>query len=276
MKQIILIFSFSIPFSLFAISIQDALAKKLIKIENIETSTLSSEKTIVLLVQNTQKRHLQLEIPSGTIFQPEDSLLQPIILTNRETFTFAPSEKHSFSLSGFCGNAPKYNPLNGSKYKLNGLVNGALSDIIKFIGQHNIQDTGEIQNAIWAATNQHRAEAISNEAFKQFVARTTGQTLRAIQVIYNQSTHPGEAAIVNNKLIVKGLFRYTSEKDLVANLGLYDENGSLLKNLQTNLRHQKGIHKFGFNFEISNLKHQRYFIRLVSGKATISEMEVNF
>ena len=272
MKKILFLVFFT-PFSLFAITIQDALKQKLIKIENVESV---GGKKLSFLVQNTQKKFLRLEIPFATIFEPEDSSFQPIIITKSEAISFAAGEKHSISLEGFCCNAPRFNPLSGSKYSVSALASGALLDIVKYIRQNNFEEGSDIQNAIWSATNQHRAEAISNELLKQFVAKTTGQILRPVQVIYNQSSHPGEAAIVDNKLKVKGLFKYSTEKDIVANLSLYDENGKLVKNLQSNLRHQKGMHKFGFNFEISNVKHDRYFIRLMSGKMMISEMEVNF
>lgn len=276
MKKYFLFFALLIPFGLFAVTIQEALKKKLIKIENAEAVGGFSTKALTILVQNNQKKQLYLEIPAGTIFQPNDSIFQPLVVTQLEIYTFAPTEKHSFSLQGFCSNAHLRSPMQGGKYSVSALATGALLDIVKFIAQRNIQDEADIQSAVWAATNQHRAEALNNDELKQFVAKATGQTLRAIQVIYNQSAHPGESALIDNKLKVKGLFKYTTEKDIVANLGLYDENGKLIKNLQSDLRHQRGMHKFGFNFEISNLKHERYFIRLVSGKMTISEMEVNF
>ena len=272
MKKILFLLLFT-PLSLFAVTIQDALKQKLIKIESAESV---GGKMLSILLQNTQKTHLRLEIPFATIFEPEDSSFQPIIITKSEAILLTAGEKHNFSLEGFCCNAPRFNPLAGSKYSVSALATSTLFDIIKYIRQNNFEEGSDIQNAIWSATNQHRAEAISNELLKQFVAKTTGQTLCPVQVIYNQSSHPGEAAILDNKLKIKGLFRYTTEKDIVANLGLYDENGKLVKNLQSNLQHQRGMHKFGFNFEISNVKHDHYFIRLMSGKMMISEMEVNF
>ncbi len=272
MSKKILFFILFAPFSLFAVTIQDALKQKLIKIESIESA---GRKSLSLSLQNAQKKHLNLEIPFATIFQPQDSSFQPIIITESQLLTLSANEKKTLILDGFCCNAPRFNPTKGSQYKVKEPATGTLFDIIKYLNLNKIQDDAAIQSAIWAATNQHRAEAISDETLKQYVAKVCGQTLRGVQVIYDQSSHPGEAAVVGNKLKVKGLFRYTTEKDIVANLCLYDENGKLLQTIESNLRHQRGTHKFGFYFEISNVKHSHYFVRLMSGKMMINEMEVN-
>lgn len=249
----------------------------MVKIQSLSAVGGHQGKSLSLLLKNNQKKHFRIEIPLGTIFEPADSSQQPLILTESQAVTLSPSEIHQFDLVAYCCNAPKISPSQGNSYTLGrNLAQGSLLSIVRFLAQKNILDASEIQNAIWSATNQHRAEGLQNEELKQFVAKETGQKLRPIQILYNQQVHPGEAAFSNNALKIKGLFKYSTEKDIVADLGLYDNEGKLIKFLQKNLRHAKGHHRFGFNFEISNIKHGQYFIKLVSGKATIGEMDIEF
>jgi hypothetical protein len=273
MKKLFLFLLCALPFCGFSITLQEAIAQNLVKIEESKTSGIGTE--LDVLVFNQQKKHLRIEIPLGTIFYPNDTTLQPLIITQSDFYTFSPKEKHSFSFKGFCCNAKKINPASGSAYSMSQPSKNSLLNIIKFIAHKNIQDRSEIQNAVWAATNNHRAEAIFNDELKQYVAKELGQTLRSVQIIYDQQTHPGVAAFDNNKLKIKGLFKYSTEKDIIADLCLFDENNKLITKMQSNLHHQRGMHKFGFNFEMTNVKPGRYFVRLVSGKVAINEMEVN-
>jgi hypothetical protein len=277
MKKMILISILFCPIFLFGVTLQEALSTKLVKVQSLSTIGGHHGKSLSLLLKNNQKKHFRIEISIGTIFEPADSSQQPLILTESQAITLAPNEIHQFDLVAYCCNAPKTSPGKGNNYTVGrNLVEGSLLSIVKFLVQKSILDVAEIQNAIWCATNQHRAEGLQNEELKQFVAKETGQKLRQIQILYHQEAHPGEAAFSNNALKIKGLFKYSTEKDIVADLGLYDNEGKLIKFLQKNLQHVKGHHRFGFNFEISNIKHGQYFIKLVSGKATIGEMDVEF
>jgi hypothetical protein len=262
--------------STFAIKLQDALKQNLVKIEQIEAIGDYKGKAIACMVVNQQKKHIRLEIPYGTIFDPENPTRQPIVTTESEAITMSPLQRHRFELIGYCCDAPKMSPFKGDIFKLSDKNNEKLLKTIQCIQREKIVDKSEIQNAIWAVSNEHRAEAIEDEELKTFVATTTGQTLRPVKIIYDQSNHPGQAAFADNTLKVRGLFKYTTEKDIIANLGLYDSTGKLVKMLQPKLQHQRGMHKFGFNFEMKNVKHGQYAIKLTSGDMVLNEMAVDF
>lgn len=277
MKKIALIFSL-ISLSLhgaYAIDFATALQEKKIQVVGIETMERIDDKDLVATIKNISGKSLLLSFPVGTYFAPSDSSFQPRFLAEANELMLAVKTTKTVELKTVCGNAVKRSPYQKTSYNYQN-TKGKLQELVHFLQKSTQLPIGEVQSAVWTVTNAHRVEAINDEALKAGLVKITGQEPKPLKMTYKHQNIPGEVAYREKELRVQGLFRYGTEKDIKAHLGIYDKNGKLVKTLRPNMLHQRGQHSFRFDFTIINVQPGDYFIRLTNGNAVLNEMAIAF
>lgn len=278
MKQglLVLIFLFSLLATGFALDFAEAMQTKKIQVINSQSFVLE-EKDFQVTIKNISGKVIRLIIPIGTFFEPEADDTQPRFIAEKGELLLAKNESKTINLSSVCMAATKRSPASESRFRYQPSAKGQLADLIIFLQkQSNSFTKSDIQSAVWAVTNQHRIEAISNDSLKSKMSYITGQKPQSLKFTYKHENIPGQVAYNEKKLRVEGLFRYGTEKDIIAHLGLYDKDGKLVKMLRSSMLHSRGQHSFRFDFTITNVKPGDFFIRLTTGKEVLNEMAVVF
>lgn len=278
MKHLLLIPTFLVTLSsvAFALDFAEAIQTKKIQIIGSQSLVLE-EKDFQVTVKNISGKAIHLIIPIGTYFEPEADDTQPRFIAEKGELLLAKNESKTIHLSSVCMAATKRSPSSESHFKYQPSAKGQLADLIVFLQKQTILfEKSDIQSAVWAVTNQHRIEAIADDSLKAKMSRITGQKPQSLKFTYKHENIPGQVAYNEKELRVEGLFRYGTEKDITAHLGLYDKDGKLVKMLRSSMLHRRGQHSFRFDFTITNVKPGDFFIRLTTGKDVLNEMAVVF
>lgn len=259
-----------------AISFEEAIKQKKVQLIAVNAE-VTDAKDCKITVKNVGAKALRLLIPIGTMFQPEDSSFQPRFIAETGEIMLASYETKTLELSSVCAAATNRSPMKESAYIYAGENKGKLSELSTYLRkQSSVFSKSDIQSAVWAITNNHRIEAIADTTFKNQLSKITGQTSQPYKFSYKHQNIPGQVAYREKELRVEGLFRYGTDKDITAHLGIYDKDGKLLKMLRTNMLHRRGQHSFRFDFTIVNVKPGDYFIRLTNDSVVLNEMKVQF
>jgi hypothetical protein len=278
MKHVLLIVAFIGAFAEagFALNFAEAIQSKKIQIVSSQSLVLE-EKDFQVEIKNISGKTIRLTIPVGTYFEPDTDDTQPRFIAENTELLLAKNESKTVHLSSVCMAATKRSPSSESRFYYQPTAKGQLADLIVYLQQQVIPfEKSDVQSAVWAVTNQHRIEAIANDSLKSKMSRITGQKPQSLKFTYQHQNIPGQVAYNEKELRVEGLFRYGTEKDITANLGLYDKDGKLVKMLRPNMLHRRGQHSFRFDFTITNVKPGDFFIRLTTGKDVLNEMAVVF
>jgi hypothetical protein len=259
-----------------AISFNEAIQQKKIQLISVSVAVLQ-DKDCKITVKNLGAKAIRLLIPIGTMFQPEDSTLQPRFLAETGELLLASYAVETIAVGSVCAAATHRSPMETNVYAYLGENKEKMAALSLFLQkQASLFPKSDIQSAVWAITNNHRIEAIADTTFKRQMAMITGQQLQPYKFSYKHQNLPGEVAYRDKELRVEGLFRYGTDKDITAHLGIYDKEGKLLKMLRPNMLHRRGQHSFRFDFTIINVKPGDYFIRLTNGNIVLNEMKVAF
>jgi hypothetical protein len=278
MKHFQLTLAFLLCFTSFTYAINFAEALLSNKIQLIKNQSLvQNEKDFQIEIKNISGKAMRLIIPIGTIFEPEDSSVQVRFIAENGELLLANKEIKTISLSSVCTEATRKSPLAENTFKYESNPKGQLLQLIQYLQKQKTPfGKSDIQSAVWAITNQHRIEAISDTTLKATLSKITGQKPQSYKFTYKHQNIPGQVAYREKELRVEGLFRYGTEKDITAHLGLYDKDGKLVKMLRTNMLHRRGQHSFRFDFTLVNIKPGDFFIRLTTGQEILNEMAVTF
>ena len=278
-KFFILIFSFyclpSFALTTKDFTLPEAIAQGLVQLQSSGEGGHSG-KSLKLVIQNNQKKKLRLHIPAGLIFHSQDTSEQDLIVINSRAVEFEKAQKRTIRLYGMCTQASNSSPGTGSAFQMGSMASGNLGKLVSFIDEKRITEQSA-QYAIWAITDTHSLANIDHPELLIFTAKLLGKIPPEYTLVHAPSrSRPGAPAFVPRPSVVKGTFRYQTDKDIKASFGLYNDEGALLHSFFDDQAQRKGHHQFKFHFEINNLPSGKYFARLMNGVEVVRELEVEF
>lgn len=257
----------------FAIPILEAVRQNLIKITDV---TGREEHRVTVYVRNLTAKNITVDIPKGTIIQPADSTEQTLVVIEDAVLALAKGDQNGAAVKALCCTASKRGPQLSSKFAVTNMAATKMIELLTKIAELDIHDISDIQSAVWAVSDQHRCESISHPDLRTYAAKLTNQTLQSFTLKYETAVIPGRIAFEPTGLHVDGNFKYYTDHDIVANLGLYTKEGKLISMMHQDLKHVRGQHNFHFKFRFKGLKPGAYVVKLTSGRKVISEMPVEF
>ena len=260
--------------AMLAISLQDALAQKLVEVVAI-SGRESSAHTLNITLRNKTNNSISIEILLGQMLAPIDTNEQTMLVVRPEVLALAKGQTASRLLSTYCCMSTKMSPSAMSPFAVSALANAKMLDMLAKAATFDLPDF-DWQSAVWAVSNNHRAEGISQPELRQFVADLIGQKLQDLTLRYETAVVPGRIAFEPTGLHVEGNFKYYTDRDIKAQLALYTTGGKLITVMHRNLAHTRGQHNFHFKFRFNGIKPGAYIVKLTSGNKVISEMPVEF
>ena len=261
-------------------NLSDAIKDNSVKLEAINYEGGYQGKTTRLQITNTTKSVLQVKVNLGIILSPDDSKCQPMVLAGEEMLVVSPSKTTEVIVETFCGNAPLHCPSKGLHYSFSHTGSDTLVKVLRFIKTNSLYD-GLGQSAVWAITNNSplsdiydvEKEAISRQLL-EFVSTVTGRPLPDYYTMHSISQVSGAPAYVPKVLKIIANFEVSLETPKIMTLGIYNDKGDMIKKVFENQEFAALGHRFGVEFESSDVPAGKYYIRLKEGDAIIQEKMV--
>lgn len=283
-KLLALICLCCIPAGLMATTLKktlsEAIADKSIQLDAVNYEGAYLGKTTRLMVTNNTKNVLQLKVDLGVILKPADPDYQPMVLAGEEMLVIMPSTTGEVKVQTFCGNSPLNCPSKDLHYSYWRAGSDTLVRVLRFIKNNNLYNYLG-QHAVWVVTNHARlsdvydqeADAVSKQ-LTDLLNKLTGQPIPDYYVVHHDAQTPGAPAFVPKALKIVAEFEVRLETPKTMTLGIYDGEGKMIQKVFENQQFEALGHRFGVEFESSNVQAGNYYIRLKEGDVVLQEKMV--
>ena len=235
MKNIVLYFSIiftciKVQAAELKIEIVEALKQKIITLKtNGNPKGVHYINPLTQPIVNLTAKEILLIIPSGTLFEPEDSTYQNIIISSVQNISLHVFEKKTVTLNGYCIEPDDSGPTADQNYKL-GILNNqqllafcAFADSIKTpeitiqhgfwaiasnfdvneIGGYNSQLIAATQNAVWAIMgNKIKRPVATNSYLTNYSTPPKGINVSAKFEFQFGAPHDVRIVMINSQNIV--------------------------------------------------------------------------
>ncbi len=250
--------------------------KSALKSEIVTADILSNGKysgrSVEMTLTNNKMKSVQILIPAGTMYEPENDDEQTLIQLEDELITLKPNEKRMVRLAAFCTEAHDSAPSSEGTFTLAQNTNPKLKDLISYIDGKSVSKKA-YQDAVWSITD-HRpisnivAEDAETKKFRTHIASLTGQkdTWYTSPQNYEQQA---DGRINSETVKITGELKFATDGVTAVHQALCDADGNVLftgnkatprKNDNTTLR---------FSVSVKGWEKGDYMVKVIRGDQEI-------
>jgi hypothetical protein len=272
------------PLLLSALLVWSASSSELLLPEALEKGLVQADvhslgghtgKVVEFRITPTGKKKFSVRIPAGLILHSQDSTEQDILLV-QERLLVLEERARTVQLNGYCIQASNRSPSAGSAFTVGSLAAGHLLTLAQHLRKQHAED-GRGQEAVWVLSDRHPLSYVSDPDLQRYLAELLGKDAPGYWIRHARQGEQGQQAFVEAPLSIEGYFQFQTEEPMEARLGLYDMEGTLLKELYDHGTLRDGGHRLRFTVELQNLDPGRYQVALRghSGRE-LGRVEVEF
>ncbi len=228
------------------------------------TNSVHYEKPLLAKIKNRTNVPIQIEIPAGTWFQAKNNKEQNIVTTRPRLIKLLSGAATSIALQGNCMEANDIAGSEGSQYVYKGRVSLVLQRLIDYLTKNKI--TANLgQQAVWCITDNKGLENIYDsdnaaaEKLRSKVSTLLNKPLPNPKIFngyaYNYNAKP--------KVEVKGKFNMSFGRNCNMAIAMFDENGTVVRELFRNQNLPAGKHSLTYSFDNSVYTNDKYIIRAI-------------
>lgn len=119
-------------------------------------------RNMALAIKSTTTEPIRVELESGRIFDPENTSLQPYVVTRPAVITLEPNESKTIYLHARCGNSSRRGfPNVEDEFPNTRMGSPELVATLMDMNRYRITDAGFYQNVVWHYTNGHGISAVN-------------------------------------------------------------------------------------------------------------------
>lgn len=120
----------------------------------IEPSSLGAHmgKCVELRMTNLSRGKLEILIPAGAVFHPEDEGMQDIFVVEDHILALDKGAKIKRNIAGYCSQSSDRSPSAGTKFTFALHKNAKLQELAAYLNKNKFDDD-VIQNAVWAVAD---------------------------------------------------------------------------------------------------------------------------
>lgn len=162
-------------------TLAEALKKKLLTVE-IQGAGGHYGKSIQLKLTNTGTVGYRLKLPAGQQFEPDDSTIQNMMVTEEMMFVLNPKKTQTELVNAMCVQKHDGGPGKTTNFSMGNMSNGHLLGIAQLLDKHKY--FGDVaQNAVWCISDGEDISTIYSEdtvmahVLQKFVSEATGQPM---------------------------------------------------------------------------------------------------
>lgn len=186
-----------------------------------------------IIIRNNTSSNIQIRIPAGYTFQPDDSIYQNIIVTKTILLSLAPGRSMPINVYGMCMESSDHAPGEVSRYTAAGMAIPKLVKLAEFIEENKYFNPAG-QNAMWTLIEDRPLyEVVSldtSAAFKlqHFLADLTGKPIipapEEEAYLYDYTERP-------HNITVGGEIEIHTSSVMQVQWCLFSEDGILLREM---------------------------------------------
>ena len=203
---------------------------------NFEVSIIAngnySGSSVELKIKSTNKKDVELIIPSGTVFYTSDEGYQILIIMEEQILVIAKGRTKKKTLDGFCTEISDGVPDSEMTMDFMPTKREQLQKLANFINDNKGFNNHEIQEAVWCISdNQSLANIYSEDRKKslqltKFVAELTGQKVTWQKVKRSHSQVGGFIEV--NPILVTGMVIFSTTKQTTLKSEILDSEGNMV------------------------------------------------
>ncbi len=230
---------------------------------------------VIAEIYNVTDSEKDYNILSGTLLQPSDENCQKLIVTNSLKGKIGPKKSIKLNVNAMCIENNKSSGRKELSYQIIPNNDSVLIALAKFIESKKYFNS-EAQNTIWAWTNKTGIEDIYGEdtfaclALQQRLAQLTKRTVptQLVKGDYERNYYVAAAP----KASIGGNFEYRLSKSREVSIGIFNENGVLVRELFKQKNVSPGKHTFDYEFDVTVYTDDSYKILFIlDGKIVITQ-----
>lgn len=239
--------------------------------EKIKLNASYKSPEIELTLTKENKDSLQIEIPSGYLFDSDSQKRQDLIIVKTYRFTFK-GTKMKILLKGYCAQASKGAPRNADTYKLIGYhPDSNLIKLAQYIDSHpDIKEN--IQHAIWAITDHKNAAGInlspSGRQLRNFL-KTKDSTIDLWYTIEYALEETEDSIFSDKHLNLKGEISYRIGYPCMVTMVVKDKRGNIVQFLENRYKNQ-GTRTYDIELDIKKLPKGNYELLIYEDQTNLN------
>lgn len=238
-------------------------------------SSVHYEAPIIADITNNSQQTLSYSLPAGTLLAPSDSQCQTMVITETVAQKIAPNSKKQLVIKAMCTQSYKAGAKEGIQYHQIP-SNPLLTSLALFIDSNKYQNS-EAQHAVWTMQNKsplyeiYGADTVAALRLQQKIAALTGQIIPQKLEIQNYS-YNYYATPPSPKTTLGGSFDYQLSRQASISIGMFNDQGVLVRELFKNTAVKPGAHTFKYEFDASVYTEDEYSILFIrDGKIMLKQ-----
>lgn len=183
-------------------TLAEAIQKKLITVQikgadQIQPASNSHYgKCIQIELTNTTSQSFKIKLAAGQQFEPDDSAIQNMMVTESELFVLTPRKQHKGYINAMCVQHNDGGPNKAVKFTMGSMSKGHLLGIAQLVEKYKYFNS-TAQSAVWCisdgvdiSTIQNDDDTVMTYILQKFVSEATGQPMPRKQVHTLPATQP--------------------------------------------------------------------------------------
>lgn len=253
--------------------------------KKITTNILGNDKSthyhepILMTIKNNTFTDLNIAIPSGTLFLPDNKQEQTLIAVQDIYAKLMPNQSKEIAVKAMCIEPSDRAGSGASKYTLNENKNDTLIKLAHYIYK-NKYFTACAQTALWTLVNKNSlsnvygSDSIEQKNLRKFLADNAGLKILNYNELndyrYNYFVPPAP------KETLSGYFQFGMLSPHHIQIAMFDTTGILVRELfnQHNFLPKKN-EKLAYQFDFSVYTQDKYFVKLIVDDEVIMTRTVN-
>lgn len=275
-------------------TLQEAIKKRLIRYNaKGNNASLHYKKPLLLTVINMGNEYINIEVEAGLIFPSLPSKDQDIIVTKTTLFVLNPRAKKTVGVYSNCIQANNTAPSSATKYTYKENQSGSkdkLKKLARFINQKRYYGTSEAQHALWAISDNDDISDIYGftqngqvaKDLREYTAKLLGVPAPKNDDIDVDFQVWDNGEVVNTPYTppifrseVSGELDFGIYQDYNIQVGMFDPNGVLVREIYNEPNCKKGLHKLKYTFELTEYTEEFYDFKLIRNAKVWTQMRVN-
>ena len=252
----------------------------LLSVAGTATGSSYKGKGLKLTITNKSGSAIRVRVNQGVIFKPEADGPQPLVLAGEEMLRLEPFKEGSVEVQTFCADSRGFAPSANLLYSFSHVGSDTLVKLLQYVKKNAmLDDLG--QAAVWVLTNGHTLNNvydpyrdIASKKLVDYLSALTGLPIPDYYVMNQLNREAGGPVYTPKTLKIFAQFEHVLTAPEKLTLGVYKEDGSMLKPVFENRNFGKGAHRHRVEFEASGVVAGNYYIRLMSGQTVLQEKKV--
>ncbi|MBN1950535.1 MAG: hypothetical protein JW801_04985 [Bacteroidales bacterium] len=248
-----------------SIEFRDALNRKLITAD-LEGNSNSPHflEPLQARITNVSSSSLQLHIRPGYIFECQDTTVQDLIITEDVMITLKQGESVDRVLKSMCIEQHNSAPGNGAVFKFSKIAGGSLLKLAEYINEKKYHNS-MAQSAIWCLTDGSPVSYITG--FDRKIAQDLREFTCALLGIpvpeWDEYDYKTNYNSTNYSIEIKGTMTFDLMKPTHIIIGLFNEEGILVRELYNINKLAQGSYRKTYSFDATVYTDAIYYIQLV-------------